>query len=118
MSNYYDETTRNKYNDLGYDKALQFSTGDLCLFEQVYPDDDIKLGEVYGYQYKNIIITHRLVGTYINDTGKIFYIFRGDNNPGTDPVLVSANNILYHYTGTSLKAIGSFILYAQSYFGI
>ncbi len=118
MSEYYDEDISEKYKDLGYDSRLQFSVGDICICEKVSPEEALTLGEVYGYKHKNIIIVHRLIGTYTNNTGEVFYIFRGDNNPGKDQILVPANNIIYHYTGNRLQVIGSFILYAQSYLGI
>ena len=118
MSEYYDEDISKKYEDLGYSDNLQFNIGDMCVFEKTNAEEPLILGEVYGYKYKNMIITHRLIGTYTNDAGEIFYIFRGDNNPSRDQILVPTNNIIYHYTGSKIKAIGAFVLYAQSYLGI
>ena len=112
MSDYYSEELASEYKSLGY-KDLQFGVGDVCVFESLTEDTELVKGEVYGYKYKNIIITHRLVNIY---EGNI-YEFRGDNNPASDP-LVKGENIKYHYIGQKVPAIGAFILYAQSYFGI
>lgn len=122
MSGFYSSTLEREYQELGYSKDLQFSIGDICIFEAAN-QEQLVLGEVYGYKYKDIIITHRLIGHHHikDDTGNIiatYYIFRGDNNATKDQVLVSADKILYHYTGKRIPALGAFILYAQSYFGI
>ena len=96
------------------DKSLQFSIGDICIFEKTSEDNELIKGEIYGYKYKNYIITHRLVD--ILDDGT--YEFRGDNNPTSDVYHIKRENIIYHYTGNKIKGLGAFILYAQSYFGI
>ena len=121
MSGFYDDALTDDYEELGYDKNLQFSYGDICFFEKA--SDELKIGEVYAYSYNNIIITHRLVDTQeVKDSNgniiKTYYIFRGDNNPSKDQTLVSADKILYHYTGHKIPVIGDLILFAQSYLGI
>ena len=110
MSDFYDEDTAAYYN---HDTRLQFGVGDICLFDKVSSEDELVEGEVYGYKQKNIIITHRLIE--IREDG---CKFKGDNNPVSDGYIVSKDNIIYHYTGNKIPAIGSFILYAQSYFGL
>ena len=110
MSEFYDEDIAAKYNN---DTHLQFDIGDICVFEKVSPEDELVNGEVYGYKQKNIIITHRLVEAHNG-----LYEFRGDNNPASDGYLIKRENILYHYLGNKVPAVGSFILYAQSYFGL
>ena len=121
MSGFYDDALEDKYNELGYDKNLQFSYGDICFFEK--PNDELVIGEVYAYSYNNIIITHRLVDTQeVKDSNdniiKTYYIFRGDKNSTKDQASVSADKILYHYTGHKIPVIGDLILFAQSYLGI
>lgn len=123
MSEFYDADLANDYYDLGYDENLQFDVGDICIFEKIKLDDNLILGDVYGYINKNIIITHRLIDIYdkLDDEGNViatYYIFRGDNNQSKDQILVSQDKILYHYTAKKIPAIGAFILYAQSYYGI
>ncbi len=109
MSDFYNEATAQSLN---YDKSLQFGVGDVCIFETNF--DHLVEGEVYGYKHKNIIITHRLIAyDEINKVCK----FKGDNNSSYDG-LVSVDNVVYHYTGRKLPAIGAFVLFAQSYFGI
>lgn len=122
MSKFYNDDVAEEYAKLGYSKELQFGMGDICIFNKANPENLI-LGEVYGYKYQGIIITHRLIETrdITDDLGNIvatYYIFKGDNNPTKDQVLVSSDKILYHYIGKRIPALGAFILYAQSYFGI
>ena len=121
MSGFYDNALSESYEELGYDKNLQFSYGDVCFFEK--PSKELKIGEVYAYSYKNTIITHRLIDIrYEKDRDgniiKTYYVFRGDNNPSKDQTLVSEEKILYHYTGNKIPVIGDLILFAQSYLGI
>ena len=107
MSDFYDDTIAAKYD---YDTSLQFNVGDICIFEEA---SELIEGEVYGYKYKDIIITHRLVAKHDN-----LYEFRGDNNAVSDSLLIKRENIIYHYTHTKIPGIGAFVLYAQSYFGV
>lgn len=117
MSEFYNEKDKETYNE-----DLQFDIGDICIFE---PCTTLTIGEVYAYKYKDILITHRLVGieenteTVDNEVVTIIsYIFKGDYNPSNDSQYVTSDQILYHYTGNKIIGIGAFILYAQSYFGI
>ena len=122
MSDFCSEELAREYAELGYNKDLQFSVGDICIFEKANTED-LVVGNVYGYKYRGSVITHRLIGYHeVKDSaGNIvntYYIFRGDNNPVKDQILVSKDKIIYHYTGKKIPVLGSFILYAQSYFGI
>lgn len=114
MSGFYDEEIALQYNN---DTSLQFDIGDICVFNKMSEDSELVEGEVYGYKYNDIIITHRL--EKIHETG---YEFRGDNNPVSDYEytrhLVKRDEIVYHYTGKKVPGLGAFILYAQSYFGL
>ena len=114
MSDFYNESLATQYQEYNYDTTLQFDVGDICIYETMSSETELVEGEVYGYKYKNYIITHRLIRIYADNTCE----FRGDNNPVPDGVLVSKESILYHYTGKKIPAVGSFVLYAQSYFGI
>ena len=108
MSDFYDEKTA---EDLNNDRSLQFDVGDICLFETNF--DELVEGEVYGYKYKDIIITHRW--HLDKETGRLG--FKGDNNNAFDGA-VKREDVIYHYTGNKVQGVGAFILYAQSYFGI
>ena len=108
MSDYYNSKLAEKHPEY---KALQFSAGDVCIFETNF--DELVEGEVYGYKYKDIIITHRLIEKH-----NTWYEFKGDNNLNSDQYLVTDEEIIYHYTGQKIPGVGAFILYAQSYFGI
>lgn len=114
-SNSYKETIRESQ------RGLQFDVGDICFFEKINNQTTLNVGEVYGYRYKNIIITHRLIE--VNEKN---CLFRGDNNAVEDLIFVAEgksysttrDKVLYHYTGKKIQGLGAFILYAQSYFGI
>jgi len=111
MSEYYDEK---RAEDCSIYPEYHFDVGDICIFERVAEETELVEGEVYGYKYKNIIITHRLV----EKTSDGYYRFWGDNNPVPDQLLIKKDNIIYHYVGNKVPGIGAFVLYAQSYFGI
>ena len=65
MSDYYSPELATKYQTFGY-KEYHFDIGDICTFEKVSTDETrLDKGEVYGYKYKNIIITHRLVDIHV-----------------------------------------------------
>lgn len=113
MSDFYNEDVEKEYQEYNYDPSLQFDIGDICIFRKLSEDEELVEGEVYGYKYKNIIITHRLIKIY---DGKA-YEFRGDNNLSSDGV-IDRERIIYQYTGNKISGVGVFILYAQSYFGI
>lgn len=106
MANFYNEEIAKEYN---YDNSLQFDIGDICIFETNF---DLVEGEVYGYKYKDYIITHRLVSQTETSCR-----FRGDANASYD-ARVNKDCVIYHYTGKKIPKIGLFILYAKSYFGI
>jgi len=114
MSGFYNEKTADQYRERGYDLALQFGVGDICVFEDAPDGAELVEGEVYAYRYKDIIIIHRLVKAHGNGT----YEFRGDNNPASDGALVPRDAVLYRYTGARIPVLGVFVLYAQSYFGM
>ena len=109
MSDFYNDEVAEANNN---DRKLQFDVGDICFFNKISKDSELTIGDVYGYKYKNVIITHRLVSI----SGD-YYQFRGDNNSIYD-TYITRESIIYHYTGNKAKGIGSFVLYAQSYFGI
>ena len=113
MSDYYDDEYKIDCESNLYDSSLQFDIGDICVFNKMNENDELVKGKVYGYKYKDIIVTHRLVG--IKDG---LYEFRGDNNSISDPYFVTRESIVYQYTGKKVPGIGAIVLYAQSYFGI
>lgn len=114
MSRFHDDALEAEYRERNYDVTLQFSVGDLCLFEAMAPDAEPVEGGVYGYKYKDFIVTHRLVG----EPERGLYRFRGDANPGADQFSVRREDIVYRYTGNRVPGIGAFVLFAQSYFGL
>lgn len=109
MSDYYNQELAGEHPEY---KISQFDVGDICIFETDF--NELVEGEIYGYKFNDIIITHRLVEIHEGN----LYEFRGDNNPISDPYYVKGESIIYHYTGNKIPGIGAFILYAQSIFGI
>ena len=109
MSDYYNQELASEHPEY---KISQFDVGDICIFETNF--NELVEGEIYGYKFNDIIITHRLVEIHEGN----LYEFRGDNNPISDPYYVKGESIIYHYTGNKIPGIGAFILYAQSIFGI
>ncbi len=93
--------------------ADHFAMGDICRFQRVEGDEDLVLYDVYGYKSGNYIITHRLM-----ESTPAALVFHGDNNPSNSYEYVQRDAVLYHYTGGKIQAIGAFILYGQSWFGI
>ena len=112
MSKYYNDDLASTYQANNY-KTLHFDAGDICTFKRLSDTDELVEGEVYGYKYKGIIITHRLVKVYDN-----WYEFRGDANAASDPFRIKRSAIIYHYTGDKVPGVGAFVLFAQSYFGL
>ena len=110
MSDYYNEELATEYTNY---PTYHFDVGDICVFESLTDETELVKGEVYGYKYKDIVITHRLI-----DIHEDWYEFRGDNNSISDPYCVKGESIKYHYTGHKIPGVGAFVLYAQSYFGI
>ena len=111
MSDFYNEDIAKQYNN---DKHLQFDIGDICIFEKISEDTPLIDGEVYGYKHKKVLITHRLVSF---DATTNVCKFRGDNNSTFDGSVLRSN-VLYHYLGKKIPVVGTFVLYAQSIFGI
>lgn len=110
MSEFHDDSIAER---CGNDRSLQFDVGDICIFKAISPEEPLVIGDVYGYKHNSIVITHRLIS--LEEDGKCR--FRGDANPSFDGA-VSRGQVIYHYTGTKVPGIGSFVLFAQSYFGI
>lgn len=61
-------------------------------------EDEYNIGDVCTYlskdpRYFGIMITHRIIGTDINEKGEKVYIFKGDANYSADQMAVSYNQI-------------------------
>ena len=60
--------------------------------------DDLKIGDICTYYSKNpkyngIMVTHRIIGTNVNENGELVYIFKGDSNYSADELAVSSDQI-------------------------
>jgi len=61
-------------------------------------EEEYKIGDVCTYlskdpRYYGIMITHRIIGTDINDKGEKVYVFKGDANYSADQMSVSYDQI-------------------------
>jgi len=61
-------------------------------------EEEYKIGDVCTYlskdpRYYGIMITHRIIGTDINEKGEKVYIFKGDANYSADQMAVSDSQI-------------------------
>ena len=61
-------------------------------------EEEYKIGDVCTYlskdpRYYGIMITHRIIGTDINDKGEKVYVFKGDANYSADQMSVSSDQI-------------------------
>ena len=61
-------------------------------------EDEYKIGDVCTYlskdpRYYGIMITHRIIGTDINEKGEKVYVFKGDANYSADQMGVSKDQI-------------------------
>ena len=60
--------------------------------------DEYKIGDVCTYlskdpRYFGIMITHRIIGTDVNENGEKVYVFKGDANYSADQMSVSKDQI-------------------------
>lgn len=63
--------------------------GDLILGERLRPGQAPAVGQIAGYQYGGMLVTHRVIAANPNGT----YIFKGDANPTADPLPVRSGQI-------------------------
>lgn len=108
MSKFFDEQTAAEYDN---DDSLHFDVGDICIFSNTV---ELVEGQVYAYSSNGNLIIHRLIERQADGLCR----FRGDANPIADVGLVAPERIVLQYTGRRIPGLGTFILYAQSPFGI
>ncbi len=83
--------------------------------------DDFKIGDVCTYfskdpRYPGIMITHRIIGTDINENGEKVYIFKGDANYSEDTLRVSKEQI-YGKVIMKIPKIGYIQYFLSSAYG-
>ena len=83
--------------------------------------NDYEVGDVCTYISKNpsymgIMITHRIVGTSVNDKGEKVYIFKGDNNYSADTLMVESDQI-YGRVVMKIPKIGYVQYFLSSAYG-
>ena len=62
---------------------------------EVVRSDDIKVGDIIAYRYKEGIASTKIIHRVVGITKDGNYIFKGDNNPKRDVKDVSPKQILY-----------------------
>ena len=72
-----------------------FSRGYVLIVKDINDEDkeDIKENEIIAYELNNRIIIHRIIYKYINSSGEVIYITKGDNNINADLKEVKENQI-------------------------
>ena len=80
-----------------------------------------KIGDVYTYlskdpRYFGIMITHRIIGTDIDENGNKVYVFKGDANYSADQMAVSVNQI-YGKVVMRIPKIGYIQYFLSSAYG-
>lgn len=83
--------------------------------------DEYKIGDVCTYlskdpRYFGIMITHRIIGTDINEKGEKVYIFKGDANYSADQMSVSKDQI-YGKVIMKIPKIGYIQYFLSSAYG-
>src|SRR3989338_1939967 len=70
-----------------------FNKGDVILLVGVEPGE-VEVGDVlvYSSSFHPYPIIHRV--TYINGNGSLAYEFKGDNNSGSDPLVVPSESVI------------------------
>ena len=93
--------------------------GDLVIVKAT-SSNKVDLGDIIIYRaprpYPSPII-HRVTDR-VNDDGDIYFRTKGDNNPTSDPYLISPSDIVGEYAGYKVPVIGHLILFLQSPIGI
>jgi len=83
--------------------------------------DDYQIGDVCTYLSKNpsyfgIMITHRIVGTDIDENGQKVYVFKGDHNYSADTLKVNYDQI-YGKVVMKIPKIGYIQYFLSSAYG-
>lgn len=85
------------------------------------PQEELKIGDTCTYlskdpRYFGVMITHRIIGTDINDSGQMVYIFKGDNNYSADQMSVEYSQI-YGKVIMKIPKIGYIQYFLSSAYG-
>ena len=98
-------------------KKTSFKKG-AFLFSKVLKTEEerasLQVGDVIIFRTTEqdvpILVTHRIVIVHppMQETGNIIrYTTKGDNNPISDSIQVSAEDVIGHYRGTHINGLGS-----------
>ena len=84
-------------------------------------EEEYKIGDVCTYlskdpRYFGIMITHRIIGTDIDENGNKVYVFKGDANYSADQMAVSVNQI-YGKVVMRIPKIGYIQYFLSSAYG-
>jgi signal peptidase I len=63
--------------------------GDLVVDHRLSANETLKVGQIVGYRYGDMLVTHRIIGVNYDGT----YTIKGDANPLPDPLPVNRSQI-------------------------
>ncbi|WAA11836.1 signal peptidase I SipW [Fervidibacillus halotolerans] len=94
-----------------------FDTGSIIIVKKLEDPTVVKEGDIITFVYEgNQIVTHRIVDV-LNQSGKVFYQTKGDNNEDPDSNLVISDNVLAKYTGMTIPYVGYLLKFASTPIG-
>lgn len=100
------------------DAPDHIEVGDLVFIGKADPDK-LKIGDIIAFMEtgSSVVVTHRIIETYITADGKHEFITKGDANNTEDAVPVNEENIVGIYRFRIAK-IGNFALFLQQPLGM
>ena len=100
---------------------FKITIDELVGMEEIKREEEYKIGDVCTYlskdpRYFGIMITHRIIGTDIDENGNKVYVFKGDANYSADQMAVSVNQI-YGKVVMRIPKIGYIQYFLSSAYG-
>lgn len=97
-----------------------FEVGDMIIVNTTAEDDVFEELDIVTFwtiiEGEQVLNTHRII-SYSTINGTRYYTTQGDNCAESDPLTVTAGDIVAIYTGTKLTGIGNVMDYVQSQTG-
>lgn len=97
-----------------------FEVGDMIIVNTTAEDDVFEAEDIVTFwtiiEGEQVLNTHRII-SYSTINGTRYYTTQGDNCAESDPLTVTAGDIVAIYTGVKLTGIGNVMDYVQSQTG-
>ena len=96
-----------------------FDINDCVVIKHLKSKKDVQVGTDICFVRKSDgkIVTHRVIGTTVNDSGELEYITRGVNNPVADDGSVAFENIIGKRVAV-LTVLGNVVMFFRTWVGI